>query len=105
MEQSASLLLANFEEAETSLVAQTEEDVPGRLTPDAQMALLILMEAEAKAERERDKSLLAQLPRDCSETRSFREQCDEAFAKSHYFARCRATLLSGGRLEDVEPDE
>ncbi|KAJ5418932.1 uncharacterized protein N7487_002482 [Penicillium crustosum] len=101
----ASLLLANFEEAETSLVAQTEEDVPGRLTPDAQMALLILMEAEAKAERERDKSLLAQLPRDCSETRSFREQCDEAFAKSHYFARCRATLLSGGRLEDVEPDE
>lgn len=53
LEQSASLLLADFEEAETSLVAQAEEDVPGQWTPEAQMALLILMEAEAKAGRER----------------------------------------------------
>ncbi|KAF4769685.1 hypothetical protein HAV15_011299 [Penicillium sp. str.  len=105
LEQSASLLLADFE-AETSLVAQAEENVPGQWTPEAQMALLILMEAETKAEREKGKSLLAQLPRNSSETRSFRKQCDEAFAKkSHYFARCRATLLGGGRLEDVEPDD
>ncbi|OQD95341.1 hypothetical protein PENSOL_c021G10188 [Penicillium solitum] len=105
LEQSSSLLLADFE-AETSLVAQAEENVPGQWTPEAQMALLILMEAETKAEREKGKSLLAQLPRDSSETRSFRKQCDEAFAKkSHYLARCRATLLGGGRLEDVEPDD
>ncbi|CRL22839.1 unnamed protein product [Penicillium camemberti] len=105
LEQSTSLLLADFKEAETSLIAQAEEDVPGQWTPDAQMALLILMEAEARAEREKGNSLLAQLPRDGSETRSFRKQCDEAFAKkSRYFARCRARLLDGGRLEDVEPE-
>ena len=52
------------------------------------------------------KSLLSQLPRSSSETRSLRKQCDEAFAKrNRYFARCRATLLAGERLEDVEPDE
>ncbi|KAJ9485272.1 hypothetical protein VN97_g8069 [Penicillium thymicola] len=106
LEQSPSQLLNDFKEAETSLVAQTEEDESCQLTPGNQMALLILMEAEAKANEEKVESLLAQLPRNSSETRSLRTEWDEVFAKkSRYLATCRATLLAGGSLEDVEPEK
>ncbi|KOS45440.1 hypothetical protein ACN38_g3652 [Penicillium nordicum] len=106
LEQSASQLVADFEEAETSLIAQTKDDEPCQLTPENQMALVVLMEAEAKANEEKVESLLAQLPRNSSETRSLRKEWDEVFAKkSRYLATCRATLLAGGNLEDVEPEQ
>ncbi|KAJ5516576.1 hypothetical protein N7527_008136 [Penicillium freii] len=63
-------------------------------------------EAGLKDDWQTAKSLISQLPRNSSETRSLRKQCDEAFAqRNRHLARCRATLFAGGRLEDVEPDE
>ncbi|KAJ5158330.1 uncharacterized protein N7500_007981 [Penicillium coprophilum] len=107
LELRGSLVLDDIEEAETSLVAQGEDvSVEDRLTPETQIALLVLMEAEAKADEERFDSLLAQMLRNSSETRSLRKEFEESMAKKiRYFDRCRATLLAGGRLQDVEVEK
>ncbi|KAJ5382526.1 hypothetical protein N7517_000437 [Penicillium concentricum] len=86
-------------------MAQTEDQENG-WTSEAQMVLVLLIEAESKANGEKFRSLLAQLPRHNSETRRLRREFKERQAKKNrYLERCRAAIRAGGRIEDVQPEE
>jgi hypothetical protein len=102
LNRSQQVLLDDFEESATSLIVQTE-DAENEWSPTEQMELVLAMEAESKANIEDFRSLLARLPRNNSQTMRFRREFEEAQAKTNrYLARCKATILAGGRMEDVE---
>ncbi|KAJ5188384.1 hypothetical protein N7472_007398 [Penicillium cf. griseofulvum] len=102
LNRSQQMLLGDFEESATSLIVQAE-DAASERTPIDQMELLLTMEAESNANVEDFRSLLARLPRNSRQTMSFRREFEEAHANTNrYLAECRATILAGGRMEDVE---
>ena len=74
-------------------------------TPESQRILLLLMEAESRANEEKFNSLMRQIPRNSTEARNFRKEFAESKAKKdRYLQRCKATLDAGGRLEEVEEE-
>ncbi|CAG8907945.1 unnamed protein product [Penicillium egyptiacum] len=75
LERGAWMMLADLEEADTSPLAQAEaEDVSDKWTPEDEMTLLLLIEKESRVNREKARSLLAQLPSNNSQTRSIRKK-------------------------------
>ncbi|KAJ5511899.1 hypothetical protein N7453_004002 [Penicillium expansum] len=110
VENNTSRLLADFEESATSLMVQAgdesdEWDEWDEWTPESQRILLLLMEAESRANEEKFNSLMRQIPRNSTEARNFRKEFAESKAKKdRYLQRCKATLDAGGRLEEVEEE-
>ncbi|KGO68236.1 hypothetical protein PITC_046620 [Penicillium italicum] len=109
VELSTAMLMGDLEESVTSLLAQADDESDHEADEcvyQFQKGLLLFMEDEMRANEEKFESLMNQMPRNSSQTRSLRKQFAEAQAKkARYLQRCRATLDAGGRLDDVEPEE